>query len=496
MNGVNFTDNSIFEKHPTAEEITSNFVDNLTFGSFPLLFMKDTGYTSMQGMCIIENQYVCLVRYTTQVSGGRAFQIYDILNHEFKNETIFTEAQVGHCNSLCYSDGYIYVTTINSTTDVVRLKLNLSTFTLTYQDIISSNQSIVSVGCENGVFYIFKSFIDSGQCRYFYTEDWQNINSLFIVNIEGVNNGNIQGMTCKDGLIYSCFSGRSITADAEGEAGWTQRLNEWIYVINLKGEIVKQFYYSRSSYGELEDVDIVEINGSEYILVSTNVGRLSSTKVILSPLKKNTNQIMGLDVINIIGTNDYSPPLVVNVDYDNGSPFGTGSKKAPVKNIEHAQYIINHSTAPSAKIFLSGTVINESLSFYSIMQNLHIYINSDITLNGDLFFYYCNHVVIDSDSKYLNIKHLEITYSTVTIRSGLDINFPVGHSRLYALNIYRSILSGTIRTITGNTSAYWLGGYDAIVNVSCSNFDLKQIGPPSNSLVCFSGKIVNTLLTS
>lgn len=468
----------------------SQFVDNIDMKQIPLIAETRSGYSSSQGMCVVENKYVVVCRYYKVDSEsdyqGRALLVYDIVSKTYLGESRFTRNQLGHVNSLSYFDGFIYVGTGGELNHVVvKLRINLNTFEITYDSIAfqTSDYQIYSFAINsNYSYFIGYSNLTRRNvlCKF---ENFENILELATIVTQNVYDasqdiigGSIQGLAVDDEFIYVPLSGKTGSNDYS-------LLQEIIIVYNQIGEIVTFFKYLRGSYGELEDVDIVTFRNSKYILINTNVSNFAYNEIFSNKLYTFCEPVRWLEPFRIdSGTDGSNEYLKLYVDGSVDDPFAIGSQNRPFSQISYAALLSNRFMR-STKIYASNinqdyTQIYQNVAKIIIVFVGENHINQNMLLEN-------SKIQIESDSNtsgYVTVGgRALVTDSELLVVSGLKF---VGQDRRIDSPIlaHRSTIRGSISMNNVDSSKY-----QCILDVRRSSVNLSLLDNNNSIPVVFVG---------
>lgn len=454
------------------------FVDNLQIDSNSFLSLYDSGYTSLQGLCVIDNKYMVVVRYCGTNNKNRSFRVYDIINKTYLTESIFTDAQVGHCNSICYDDGYIYVATLTTGAGVVRLIFDEETKEITYDSVVyAGGINVKSVGVHDGEAYIV-SAIQNGVFKIYITNDFSNFEVAFETDFNGVAaNITPQGITYDGQFLYIAFSGLiPYTMNNDDLV----RRTEKIFICDTTGNILKCLTFERSAHGEIEDVDVVTINRQTYIAIGVNQNDRHASNVYVIPLYKATTPVLQFDTAPFTDQSFYNhdTPLHVYVDSANGTPFADGTQRNPFKTISEAIAFIKKANVP-AEIFITGTFESLTISYVPVPITLNLY---DCTVTGTIKIKRCAPITIDrtTGTTGATVKFLQIEETVVFVRAGISTLQGIGSGS--AISLLRAELIGNMGAISNYANAVSTNSSICLVNASSISVSGNVVVSPSASL--------------
>ena len=470
----------------------SQFVDNIDMKQIPLIAETRSGYVSSQGMCVVENKYVVVCRYYQVDSEsdyqGRALLVYDIVSKTYLGESRFTRNQLGHVNSLSYFDGFIYVSTGEQEFNyaIVKLKINLNTFEITYDSIAfqTSDYLIYSFAINSNYSY-FIGYSNLTRrtvlCKF---ENFENIVELTTIVTKSVYDesqdilgGATQGLAVDDEFIYVPLSGKI------GSSSDYSLSQEIIIVYNQIGEIVTFFKYSRGSYGELEDVDIVTFRNSKYILINTNVSNFAYNEIFSNKLYTFCEPVRWLEPFRIdSGTDGSNEYLNLYVDGSVDDPFAIGSQNRPFSQINYASLLSNRFMR-STKIYASNINQNYIQIYQNIAKIIIVFVGEN-HINRNMLLENSK-IQIESDSStsgYVTVGGTAtITDSELIVVSGLK--FVGQDSRIdRPILAYRSTIRGDISMNNVDSSKYRY-----ILDVRRSSVNLSLLDNDNNLPVILTG---------
>ena len=288
MNGSAFDSKSILGDQKQYLEI-QNTIEESSIEPINILnsiytMFGDARITASEGMCVIEDKYVCVCYYLTEdPDNKKLLMIYDLENQIIASTTTFykedssspdsgTNVDLGHVNSLSYCNGYLYATTLSPNYDIIELSINLNDFNIQFSRRLTSSYYISSAVKYEESFYLYVSNYNN---KVALLKSDNNLNSLELVfyldEIFGTGDTS-QGLEY-DGEYF--YFATSTTAQGIGSDATiydlTRYLRETIHVLNKKGEIVKYLWYPRGDGTEIEDISVLRYNNQKFLIINPNV---------------------------------------------------------------------------------------------------------------------------------------------------------------------------------------------------------------------------------
>lgn len=443
--------------------------------SFMTLY--DSGYTWVQGMCVINDQYLVIARGK---ESGVSFQVYDVINKSYVTESVLSSSDVGHCNSLSYDDGYIYVATGIYQKGIVRLAFDDQTKAITYDSVVAG-PTYANVGVHDGVAYMTSDGLNGVRtiCK---TEDWNTFSEVFTTTFDGM--GDVlasQGLEYDGTYLYFCLSGE--------QHGQTMVLEtEYIYIIDpTTGKTVRSLSYARGVASEIEDISIVSVSNQKYAFIATNKNDAGVALVHVVPLSNYTmpvKQFTTPDIKNVLSSQETE--MTVFVSAQNGTVFADGSETNPFKHPAPALTYIKRMNVPATLVLLDGT-FGDLLIRY--MSNLTIRFNGG-TINR-ITFNNCSGIMFDKTvATGTTVKELYVYDSMIISRSGPEF---VGTGTSYAIWLYRSIYCGSFGT--ASDYSYLVAANSSMANLRGTVTDVTNIADCVGSMVCVNSTLYGVTIS-
>jgi len=423
---------------------SQHFVDNLHIRTGAFITNNDTGITSSQGMCVINNRYLVVCRYS---GSNRVFKVYDIINKSEVAESTIPATQVGHVNSLTYSNGYIYCTTLEENMGVVRLIVNLETFQIAY-DSIATSEVYVALCVQDSDIYGWKVENENWAC-FKLSPAFSNPVRLFETDFaNSMDYISMQGCTTDGTFLYVAISGQYISGNTTPDE--LKRFTEYVYVFDMTGNIIKTFNMSRGVLGEIEDIEIITVNSQKYIALNFNVNDVGVTSVYIAELLTDTapvTQFLTTDIHSTIA-NSAGEDFNIYVSEAIGNDFADGSLTKPFKTINAAITFIKRAAIPAVLFIRDGSFT--TLYLRNLDTPLTIFFD-DGTVAG-VFIYRAGTITFDRTGGYPGTTITgQLTVNETVIMSRTGPNF---EGSGIAINLIRSAFIGDLaRTLTGYTAA-------------------------------------------
>ena len=442
---------------------SDDFVSSLKFPTLPFITMANANYTASQGMCVIDNQYIVVCRYYG--SNQRAFRVYDAINKTFISESLLTDSEVGHVNSMCYYDGYIYIATLTEGSGIVRLRFNPITYAITYDDVVCTTM-YPSVAIYDGNVFAMR-YTEGGYWGcYVMDMTFSDPELLFQNNFAGTaEHLAIQGMTADEKYIYLAMSGdySNGTGDNSNRMG---RYTEYVYIIDRTGACIKTYHYSRGSYSEIEDVDIISIDGNKFLVINMNRNDANIVPIYIVPLYNYSEPITQFMTGNIDGIfNSEVSTFTIAISASGADDFPDGTDAHPFPNPASALDYIRRVGAPATIKLVDGSFA------YFWIENIPVPLT--IFLDGghidNLHIRRCGNITFDRnanvdgtsigtggfiiDESVVNCRYLASTIDGTGLASGST-----------AVKVYRSFLTGHMGQIKNFTNG--ITGITSVVMVT------------------------------
>lgn len=480
QDNLNHMDQGIYDAHQMV-----TLVDTLRFRKAAFLSMYDSGLSSLQGITTMEDRYLLVIRYE---GTNRHFKVYDVIDKVLLNDTVFTDTQVGHCNSAAYYNGKVYVTTINTDCDVVSLVFNQADGSFSYGEVVyTGGVSVNSLAVHGGEFWLSSYTLSNGKFQYYKTTDFNTVELAFKTDFDGLQPYlTAQGMDFDGNYLYLTFSSTYQGSGSGSALSRLSRLTELIYVVNTDGNILRCWDFPRGTYSEIEDVSTITVNGQHYIFVGFNQDTKGVSNVFVSPLMADTTMVTQFDQPDFDDALYYGDYLQTYLDSTAGTDFGDGSSSNPFKSWECAFSFIRRANVP-VKLYIKGTFGSVEINCVKTPLCLDA---SAATSIGSLSVYGCPSLYFDS-SNAITMGSLSLNYSTMYVRSGFNL---VG-SGTQGISVYRSVLTGGLTQVTGFTNL--MAAFNSIVCLTVGTAGYTGIdaaGTSVRSLVVVNGKLYNITL--
>lgn len=456
-----------------ASKIRDLSIDSVAFMNF-----YKAGYTSLEGVCALDDHYIVVVRYLP--NDERSFSVWDINSQSFVAESVFTDAQVGHCNTITYAEPYIYVTALSSGNKVVRLLVDSGTKDITYDSVVYTGSAYPHcVAYSDGHFYCLREANNTFTLTV--TDDFQNFTTLGTSSFDNGAYLTAQGMAVYGDLVFITFSTSFRYTGTDVTSERLPLLTEAIYVTDKNLNVLKTSFNSRGKWGESEGCDVMAVSGQVYLLVGTNRNDANVSSVHALPIFNDTEQLEVFYGCKVIGGPYKSEGLITfYVDSTYDSPFAKGNKSNPFGSIPVALTVARQIDAPV--IFnITGTFPNMGARYFKNPIYLNI---TDSTITA-VEISHCNNVYIKcSDATFGQMK---IESSTVMITSGPSME-KMDESVETAITIYRSFVTGGIKYIGAFNNG--LAVFASVVNASVTTSEAtKLVNIVTQSLAYVNGNL-------
>ena len=486
-------------------------INNINLQNRAFMCISDRGYTSTQGMCVINNQYVVIARYLED--NAKDLMVYDALNKSIVSSNVFritdpdtwskgTNVDLDHANGLAYNKNFIYVPR-SGYGDIVKLKINKD-FSIVFDSIVytapESTLTPVNIACHDGIFYWTVAGNDDGQFTIYRTTDFNTVDIAFSSDFGGLVRTNAltrQGLAFDGNYLYFAFSGRLNVPANEGgtDKQKLMRNTEKIIVTETTGKILRVLEFSRGSYGEIEDVDICSIDRSEYLLIGCNQNDNGVAHVYTVPVFDNTVPSKYFETTNIDGILDEYNKTDLKFYCDNtncfidgkyyplhSNPFASGLEQDPFTDVYAALSCIKRCDCP-ATLYLTGLYGN--LLFCNLPSELNIVIsNAEI---DSLVFVQCPGVTVSGENNAV-LRHLKAERSIVLTSPGIKMERSE-EGPTYAIEANNALVIGSFSKMVGYDKA--VRGLQGVVAVSIDESDFEdnsKLGIGEGSLIYVNEK--------
>ena len=449
------------------------FVDTIDLKSHALMTLSDPGYGAVQGMCVAEDRYIIVGRY--RKDGAKDLMVYDVIEKKVKASNVFvksdpsapdfgTDVDLDHINGLTYYDGYLYIPRSHYR-DIIRLKMNADCSIVFDSVVFSSPQGEAvpaNISCCDGVFYWLASGLSKGRYSVYCSKDgFKNTSLAFTTDIGGLAAGNLlakQGMAFDGQHLFFAFSGKLNVPALDDGNDWQKlmRGTEKIVIAATSGEILKTLSFSRGSYGEIEDVDTIQLGSSTYLIVNSNQNENGVSCVYAVPLFKNTIPSGYLEGSNLDGS-FYLDKRELAVYCDNtacypndeydlmlSKPFANGLLQDPFTSVYAAVDYIKRLGCP-AKLYLSGSYGN--LAFYNLPAGIGFVLN-DAEVRS-MSFVQCPGITLEGQNKAV-LGGLKVEKSVVLAAPGVSL-VRRANGPAYGIEAKYSVLTGSFSEMSGFT---------------------------------------------
>ena len=378
---------------------------------------SNNGLSNPQGFCFDGEHYYCAYR---QYNGTGDDTLTKIVKYNYHfNVITSTMANYGHGNSICYANGFIYITDLKN--NVFKLNssdLNLiNTFKIPY--------GITAIAYNNEKFYLL------GNEKVYITND-------FILYTEinytlPVNSGVSQGFDTDGKFIYMLRTSPNIIIqyDMSGKL---------IYIHRIPLYADKVF-----KIGEVEDLSII----NNEIVFSALIVDLHNTREITSIFKTNLKtNITGNTHQSFIELLNQSDALSVYVDNSNTNKNPLGTFSNPFPSLYEALCLCSSGFTKNNVIYIKKGVkeINENIQFIGLHNNIKIESLDTSTKIKNLTLRRCNATLINLICD--EVRFEEGIFNGIIGFNSLrgvssDITLYGGHLNLTSpINLYGSTLKG------------------------------------------------------
>lgn len=460
------------------------FVDNLELDDIGFLTMYDSGYTSLQGICVVDDQYLVVCRYS---GDNRILQVYDVINKTLVKNNEFTDSQIGHVNSLTYDDGYVYLATLNATYDIVKLQFDSEDGTLTYDSVVYSHGiQAKNIAVYNGEFWMAGRRTTGSAYRFYKTTDFETVELAFETDFSNsVGELDEQGLAVNEEYVFIPFS----QYPPDTNTPTLERMEEKIMVCKHDGTLVKVLSYPRVSYGEIEDVDIIILNDQPYLFIGTNQNDEHVSCVWTSRLFTFTKNNPILKKPKFKGKYN-STRFYIWVDSENGTPFADGNQTNPFKDLPSA-LLFARNTGVACSLILLGT-FSDTITIRSMPAPMEVNLSANTKIK-ELSIRECSQIYINA-SDTSELAHLYVDHSSVFSRGLLP--FTKGDNNYTeAMAINRSTVIIQAGAITGYSRVATLN--TAILNCQYASTDATTVVVKVagySSLACLNNKLYGITL--
>ena len=427
------------------EQMTSStedkLVESIDLRGSALMILSDPGYTSTQGMCVIEDRYVAVGRYKSD--GSKDIMVFDLIEKRVKRSNTFRQldsftpnygtcVDLDHVNSLAYHDGFLYVPRTSSNRDILRLRVN-EDCSIGFDSVAyaapEGGSKPTNIACHDGVYYWLASGGSNGKFYVYRTADFKNIELAFGSDFGGLVKADAivkQGMAYDGEYLYFAFTGRLNVPELQ-DVQRTMRDTEKIIITRTDGTIVRVLDFSRGSYGEIEEIDTATIDGNKFLLISCNRNDSNVSCVYAVPLYKDTVPSPVLEAANVDGSfffdhRDYTVYCDNEGCYKDGiydplesRPFASGLEQDPFSSVYAALNQVKRCGCP-ATLIVRGAYGN--LSFQNLPSGItFVFENSSIS---SLTFSQCPGVTV-SGKKDAVIGRIKAVKSVVLAAPGIKL---------------------------------------------------------------------------
>ena len=449
------------------------FVDTIDLKSHALMTLSDPGYGAVQGMCVAEDRYIIVGRY--RKDGAKDLMVYDVIEKKVKASNVFvksdpsapdfgTDVDLDHINGLTYYDGYLYIPRSHYR-DIIRLKMNADC-SVVFDSVVFTAQEgeavPTNISCHDGVFYWLSSGRSNGRFSvYCSTDGFQSTRLAFTTDIGGLVTENLlakQGMTFDGQYLFFAFSGRLIVPALENVTDWQKlvRNTEKIIITTTGGEIIKTLSFSRGSYGEIEDVDTIQLGRSTYLILNNNQNDSGVSCVYALPLFKDTVPSGYLESSNLDGSfyldkREFTVYCDNTACYPNGkydprysNPFASGMVQDPFTSVHAAVNTIKRLGCP-AKLYLTGNY--GDLVFYNLPAGIK-FVLDDVEIRS-MRFVQCPGITLEGQNKAV-LGGLKAEKSVVLAAPGVSL-VRKANGPAYGIEAQYSVLTGSFSEMSGFT---------------------------------------------
>lgn len=327
---------------------------------------SNNGLSNPQGFCFDGEHYYCAYR---QYNGTGDDTLTKIVKYDYHfNVITSTTANYGHGNSICYANGFIYITDLkNNVFKLNSIDLNLiNTFVIPY--------GITAIAFNKDKFYLL------GAEKIYITDD-------FILYTEinytlPVNSGVSQGFDTDGKFIYMLRTSPNIILqyDMNGKL---------IYIHRIPLYADKVF-----KIGEVEDLSII----NNEIVFSALIVDLHNTREITSIFKTNLKiNITGNTHQSFIELLNQSDAFSVFVDTTNTNKNPLGTYSNPFPSLYEALCLCSSGFTKNNIIYIKKGVkeIDENIQFVGLHNNIKIESLETSTKIKNLTLRRCNATLIN-----------------------------------------------------------------------------------------------------
>ena len=378
---------------------------------------SNNGLSNPQGFCFDGEHYYCAYR---EYNGTGDDTLTKIVKYDYHfNVITSTTANYGHGNSICYANGFIYITDLKN--NVFKLNssdLNLiNTFKIPYE--------ITAIAYNNEKFYLL------GNEKVYITDD-------FILYTEinytlPVNSGVSQGFDTDGKFIYMLRTSPNIILQYNMNG-------KLIYIHRIPLYADKVF-----KIGEVEDLSII----NNEIVFNALIVDLHNTREITSIFKTNLKtNITGNTHQSFIELLNQSDAFSVYVDNSNTNKNPLGTFSNPFPSLYEALCLCSSGFTKNNVIYIKKGVkeINENIQFIGLHNNIKIESLDTSTKIKNLTLRRCNATLINLICDEVRFEE-GIFNGTIGFNSlrgvSSDITLYGGHLNTTSpINLYGSTLKG------------------------------------------------------
>ena len=491
---------------PLPGKNADQLVEDIDLRNAVLLYLSDPGYSSTQGMCVVDNRYIVVGRYKTD--GSRDLMVYDVENKVVRASNVFkktnlsvpdrgTNVDLEHLNGLTYENGYIYVPRSGSHRDILRLKFN-DDVSIVYDAVAwkaeDGMSAPVNLSCCNGIFYWTGTEDSEVFHIYRSTQDFSIVEQAFVSSFGGLVEKNAivkQGMAFDGNKLFFAFTGRLSVSPLESVTDHQRlmRNTEKIIISNTDGEILRTLSFPRGSYGEIEDVDTITIAGNTYLLINCNQNDDGVACVYAVSIYQNNVPAVVLETSNMQGSLFYdrrdfevycdNRPCYLTGSYNvlKSNPFASGMTQDRFTSVYAALSYIKNLDIP-ATLYLTGKY--DSVEFKNLPAGINIVLdNAEL---DSLSLTQCPGIIVSGKNKAC-LGRLKVEKSLVILSQRIQMERPASGNE-HAIEISDSVLTGSLYRVVGYKEA--VCGLQSFVNISISESDF----PPNTDISSGSGSLI------
>lgn len=467
MNGVVFDSKSIVDEQKEYLQLNRRIdeakIENIDILNSIFTVFADSRITAAQGMCVIENKYICVCYYLSENTEKKVLMIYDLENQIIASTTEFykensssdsgTNVNLGHVNSLSYYNGHLYIP--NGTT-LIELNINITTFDIQFSRNISIGYSQSSaVVCEEGVYVV--------------TTNYNNRSALLKLNsnfsspelmyyLDGIfNEGDVfQGLDYDGEYFYFAISttAKGIGSDS-GTPNWSRYGRETVQILDKYGNFVKYLHYARGEGCEIEDVSILKKGNQRFLFINPNVDNETAMLYIHQlDHTEYTPQYLRARCIShsplwANHTNHYCIQPKDRTTLKDNDPWATGTDERPLTNLAQIQWLFMKKLTPPITVIKLNSGHYSRLSFLYYTEVL-LYMDSNVEID---------HLYISGTTKVT----IAVTGGSNHVIHGIQIiNSGILNIRGSTLDlVYDSSLSQSTTAIT-NEFSFVIGYFKSI----------------------------------